>query len=366
MSRECPRVAILAYSPAPYRVELFDEIARRGRIHLTGLYVHRQEPGRLWSEVPMAHEAVYLQEDAAGKALQTVQEADFAVISFFDHAKARALWRARIDTGNPWAFWGEKPGAQRRSFLGRVARRWRLRDLVSSNAPVWCIGSWAEAAYRAEFGHERAVSNLPYFSDLGRFKTQRAKGGRRLLFSGSLIQRKGVDLLLRAFLQLADVFPDITLSLAGSGPMEAHLRQEASPLGGRVLFTGFVPWDQLPALYAEHDLLAVPSRYDGWGMVVPEGLASGMPVICSDQVGAGHDLVKPGINGWICPAGNVDALSAAIQQAGRLSVDEWQTMSAAATESVAGHQLRDGAERLEALCFKALASWKAGGVSSRQ
>lgn len=118
----------------------------------------------------------------------------------------------------------------------------------------------------------------------------------------------------------------------------------------------------LPALYAGHDVLAVPSRYDGWGMVVPEGLASGMPVICSDQVGAGHDLVKSGINGWICKAGSVEALSCAIQEAGRLSVNEWQAMSAAASASVANHQLSDGAERLESLCFEALAGRKAGSL----
>lgn len=344
MSQESPSVAILAYSPAPYRVELFDEIARRGRIRLTGLYVHRQEPGRLWSEAPMAHEAVFLQEDAAGKARQTVQEADLVAISFFDQANAQALWKCRIASGRPWTFWGEKPGAHRRNLAGRLLRRWRMRDLAASDAPVWCMGSWAEAAYRAEFGQSRVVANLPYFSDLSRFA--RAAESRpkspetcRILYSGNLSHRKGVDVLQRAYAQASMKCPGLTLTyVCGS------------------------PWEGLPALYAGHDVLAVPSRYDGWGMVVPEGLASGMPVICSDQVGAGHDLVKSGINGWICQAGSVEALSCAIQEAGRLSVNEWQAMSAAASASVANHQLSDGAERLESLCFEALAGRKAGSL----
>lgn len=306
----------------------------------------------------MAHEAVFLQEDASGKALQAVKAADLVVISFFDQSQARTLWRARIDHGGPWTFWGEKPGAHRRSLAGRLVRRWRLRYLAASDAPVWCMGSWAEAAYRAEFGRERLVRNLPYFSDLERFKMKRAKAGRRFLFNGSLIERKGVDLLLRAFLEVALVFPDSTLSLAGSGPLNKRLQEDAAPMGKRVRFTGFVPWDKLPELYANHDVLVVPSRYDGWGMVVPEGLASGMPVICSDQAGAGHDLVKAGINGWICGAGSVETLSDALQAAGRLSGDEWQAMSGAASASVAHHQLSNGAERLEALCFEALTPQK--------
>ena len=53
----------------------------------------------------------------------------------------------------------------------------------------------------------------------------------------------------------------------------------------------------------------LPSRYDGWGVVVNQALGAGLPVICSDMVGAGHDLVEEGVNGLKFRAGDTDSLA---------------------------------------------------------
>jgi glycosyltransferase involved in cell wall biosynthesis len=58
------------------------------------------------------------------------------------------------------------------------------------------------------------------------------------------------------------------------------------------------------------DVLCVPSRYDGWGLVVPEGLASGLPVIATDRMGAALEFVENGRNGWLIPAGDGSAVNA--------------------------------------------------------
>src|SRR5262249_9706416 len=52
----------------------------------------------------------------------------------------------------------------------------------------------------------------------------------------------------------------------------------------------------------------LPSRHDGWGVVVNQALGAGLPIICSDAVGAAHDLIEPEINGLIFPNGNVSEL----------------------------------------------------------
>ncbi len=69
----------------------------------------------------------------------------------------------------------------------------------------------------------------------------------------------------------------------------------------RVEFAGFKDWNELPGEYASADVLCVPSRYDGWGLVVPEGLASGLPVIATDRMGAALEFVETGRNGWLIP-----------------------------------------------------------------
>ena len=66
------------------------------------------------------------------------------------------------------------------------------------------------------------------------------------------------------------------------------------------------------------DVLVVPSVFEPWGLVVHEGLAYGLPVITTDQVGAAEDLIEPGVNGYVVAPGSSEDLATAMQ-----AVDEW-------------------------------------------
>ena len=68
--------------------------------------------------------------------------------------------------------------------------------------------------------------------------------------------------------------------------------------------------------FAQADVFVLPSRYDGWGVVVNQALAAGLPIITSDEVGAGFDLVEPGSNGFRVRAGEVDDLHRAQRDLG--------------------------------------------------
>jgi glycosyltransferase involved in cell wall biosynthesis len=93
----------------------------------------------------------------------------------------------------------------------------------------------------------------------------------------------------------------------------------------------------------------LPSRYDGWGVVVNQALGAGLPIIASDQVGAAHDLITPGENGFPFPAGDVTALGEMM----RRFTDHpelCETMSAASRARAAEWTPERGAERwLQAL-----------------
>jgi glycosyltransferase involved in cell wall biosynthesis len=72
--------------------------------------------------------------------------------------------------------------------------------------------------------------------------------------------------------------------------------------------------EDLPRFFARADVFILPSRYDGWGVVVNQALGAGMPIICSDMVGAGRDLVEKDVNGAIFPNGNAGALADCMQR----------------------------------------------------
>jgi len=126
----------------------------------------------------------------------------------------------------------------------------------------------------------------------------------------------------------------------------------------RVEFIGFTDWEELPSYYSEADFLCVPSRYDGWGMVVPEGLAAGLPVIGTNQTGAAVEFLKSERNGWLIPAGSSDALLSAMLEAAQLPADSYEQLAACAGASVSGHSLGDGARRFVNYARDSIATWQ--------
>jgi glycosyltransferase involved in cell wall biosynthesis len=125
----------------------------------------------------------------------------------------------------------------------------------------------------------------------------------------------------------------------------------------RVEFAGFKDWNELPREYASADVLCVPSRYDGWGLVVPEGLASGLPVIGTDRMGAALEFIETGRNGWLIPASDEHALFAAMRDAALMSHADLGEMGNGARESVSTHSLENGAARFVNFAREAIARW---------
>jgi glycosyltransferase involved in cell wall biosynthesis len=343
-------IVVLTHFPSPYQVELFDEAEklRPGRFRV--FYLHRTYRDRYWRNPQINHLAQFLEDSPKVMvgARRAFSSAPFAVINYYAERKAASLIRVRARSGRPWAFWGERPG-YRNLLFGRLRRRWRLRALHSSTMPIWGIGKSAVAAYRQEFGSSRPYLNLPYFSDLVRFANsgpQLPKSGFVFLYSGTLSVRKGVDVLARAFARLAGEDPHVRLKVVGEGECETGLRTVLAPYSDRVEWIGFKDWDELPEIYASANALCVPSRYDGWGMVVPEGLAAGLPVISTNATGAALDLIVHGKNGIILPAGDETSLYEGMREMARLSALEWLELSHAARTSISEHSLENGARQL--------------------
>ena len=119
--------------------------------------------------------------------------------------------------------------------------------------------------------------------------------------------------LLRALPHLP---PRAHLLLAGDGPARAEMERLAAALGaGRVHFLGYVPYGELPALYAAADLFVHAAAEERWGVSVAEALACGLPVVASSRVGAAYDLLAAGANGWIYEAGDDAGLGRRATQA---------------------------------------------------
>lgn len=339
-------ITVVTHFPSPYQVELFNEVERQRPGALRLFFLFRNASARRWSPLDASFPATFLEDPGAmARARSEIANTSFAVLNYYNDRRAAALIRARAASGLPWCFWGERPG-YRYPMLARLVRRQRLSPLRHAPHPIWGIGGWAVDEYRREFGAGRSYVNLPYFSDLTRFDASPARfsDSFTFLFSGALVRRKGIDVLAHAFLALADEQPHVRLSIMGEGPMEQQTRRMLAR-SQRVSWIGFKDWAHLPAVYASAQALCVPSRHDGWGLVVPEGLAAALPVIATTRTGAARDLIAPGRNGWLVPDSDPDALFLAMREAALLGEARWREMSLAARASVRGHSLSAGAAR---------------------
>jgi glycosyltransferase involved in cell wall biosynthesis len=120
--------------------------------------------------------------------------------------------------------------------------------------------------------------------------------------------------LLRAFARVAG--EDLWLVLAGDGTARGELERFVHEHGmERVRFPGYMPYNELPGLYAAADLFVHPAREERWGVSVQEALACGLPVVASSRVGAGYDLIEAAGNGYVYEAGNHEALALRIGEA---------------------------------------------------
>ena len=135
-----------------------------------------------------------------------------------------------------------------------------------------------------------------------------------VLFCAKLQRWKRPQDLLRAF--AAAEVRGSHLIFAGEGPLRRNLEEETIllRLTERVHFVGFINQTQLPNVYRTSDLMVLPSEYEPFGLVVNEAMLCGCPVVVSDHVGAGDDLVRPGENGFVFPTGSVDALAAILRE----------------------------------------------------
>lgn len=355
---------VLTDIPSPYQVELFNEIAVQKTLDLSVAYVRSSDPARLWQPAQAQFDSRSIDDsrDAFAQAAQLAVNADVAVFNYYNNPLAEKLIQCRAETGKPWCFWGERPGLRKPEFAGRLFRQWKLKMLRRSHAPIWGVGEFALQQYKHEFGRDRSYKNVPYYSDLDRFAnasggSKRGSTRRAFLFCGSLSMRKGVDLVARAFVRLAREVSDVHLFVVGDGELRESMRRTLEPVHERVEFTGFTPWEQLPAVYAGADVLCVPSRYDGWGLVVPEGLAAGLPVIGSDRMGAALDLIKDGVNGWLTTAGDEETVFRALREAATMSNERLSEFTFAARETIENHSLQRGAKRFAAYACEAVESW---------
>jgi glycosyltransferase involved in cell wall biosynthesis len=130
----------------------------------------------------------------------------------------------------------------------------------------------------------------------------------RLLFVGTWIDHKGIYPLAEAFAQLSALIPGVRLTIAGCTETEQGVRRHFSHLvQSSLAVRPFVSRDDMPALYASHDIFVLPSLVEGMPLVLLEAMASGLAVVTTESSGM-TDLVEDGHDGLLTIPGDATSL----------------------------------------------------------
>lgn len=170
--------------------------------------------------------------------------------------------------------------------------------------------------YAVDVEHFRRASDLAPAERLAVRRRLGVPADARLVLSVAKFHPREAPWDLAAAFGLLAGEGDEWLVLAGDGPQRALLEAAARRHApGRVVFPGYVPYPELPALYAAADLFVHAAREERWGVSVEEALACGLPVVASSRVGAAVDLVRPGENGFVYRSGDAADLAARLRAA---------------------------------------------------
>jgi len=236
---------------------------------------------------------------------------------FFSHPLVWSGFRKLAPSQARLAIMSEAPeqplltGWLKRFRGGVLARRWAQRF-----AFVLAIGGIGCEFFEAIGFPKEKIIPFGYYLDvppLVAIEADKQHGGVfRFISAGQLIHRKGIDILIKACSQLPAT--GWRLDIYGDGPERASLERLAAQikLTDRITFHGAVPNTEVHNALAAADCAVLPSRFDGWGMLVNEALAVGTPVVCAPRCGAAA-LLAESFAGEIVRCSNAECLAAAMR-----------------------------------------------------
>jgi poly(glycerol-phosphate) alpha-glucosyltransferase len=333
------RVTFYSIVPSPYQRDLFYELSQCLAVNLQVNYLEAESPDSPWPAKPLQpYERILSGQDITwGNSRFHINyhwphltTTDVVVLNGYQNLTAQLILKTQA-RNVPCIFWGEKMVAAATGLKGQLQKT--LATALNACHGIAAIGTLAQQDYQKRFP-DKPVFNIPYYCDLTRFARSYPRENQptiTILFCGQMIARKGVDVLLHAFEKVIGAGYNARLLLVGrEAELPEMLQRLPAAVRSHIEYAGFQAPDDLHTFFQQADLFVLPSRYDGWGVVVNQALGAGLPIICSETVGAAHDLITQGENGMTFPVGDVEVLyrhlqyylnhPAALEKAGELSL----------------------------------------------
>ncbi len=317
------KVAIWTTLPNHYQASFFSALRDAG-VDLAVRYLHRVRDDRRkmgWNpfeDLPAGETYV-----GGRDVLQSLEDwpERIHVFSGYRDPVLRGLLDSLCMRGAKWVHWSEPshPGLKwglslplKRSYARRINEHalgaFGIGERAIADFQRWgvrpdklCFLPYSNVSYGLDGTHDRECDAF-------------TKGRFTFLFSGALCQRKGIDVLLKAFAPVARRGSASLILVGNDRSGGRYLRLAKSLRIERdAFFRGPVSPNNLGSVYRSADVFCLPSRYDGWGVALGEAASAGLALVSTEQTGAAHHLIVPGENGFRIHAGNLPELTSVLQ-----------------------------------------------------
>jgi len=376
------RLAILTEIIAPYRIPVFNALARRVELDPHVIFLAETDAAmRQWrvykDEIRFSYQVLPSWRWRSGKSSFLINHGlwpalnqlspEVIICGGYNYAASweALLWARRH--GAEFILWSESNRQD-----ARAERAWveSLKAYFVSRCDRFVVPGKTSFEYLSFLGSPEAsiftapnaVDNAFFAAEAENVKTRAREfrdklelPSRFILFVGRLVPEKGVFDLLEAYAKLdSGLRSEVGLVFAGDGVSRDELAQGAKRIKpGTVCFPGFAQREDLAALYALAEALVLPTHSDPWGLVVNEAMACGLPIIVSSVAGCAADLVEDGWNGYIVPPRSSEKLSVAIASLLH-HADVKQRMSARSLERIQNYSPQACADGLAAAATSAV------------
>jgi glycosyltransferase involved in cell wall biosynthesis len=302
-----PLIAVTSWSPIPLPQEI------RG-IPVIGLQLHDGYEAGLWTALKSA---ARLPSDLAAIArVLKVHDVQIVNLHFpnLGGAAVVLLRRMGLFSGKvALTFHGSDiRGANASRSLTRIA--WQGYINGADTIFVCSQGLAAEVHRLCRQKRVRVIHNGADIDLFSRVAKRQRSGSKRILNIGKFERNKSQEVLLAAFRLLLERGLDYTLTMIGaSGPTLAQVRQAALAFGDRVSLLVDVHHDRIPEYMADCDLFVLPSRAEGFPIVLVEAGAAGLPVVATN-IGGIAEFITDGVTGLLVEPDDAPALANAMAQ----------------------------------------------------
>lgn len=324
------KVCIITNIPSPYRVDFFNYLINNSNYDITVIYSSKNEDNRLWKiDKSLIRNSIFLKS----KTIKIKKRMDnkyihipIDVIGKLNNIKPDVVIGSEYNPTILLAFiWCKMKKVKYISWSDGTLNSEKninkiqlfLRKMICSNADSFIASSSATKLAQLKYGarEEKIFKSLITFN-LDNYINYNYKKTLnkipKIIFVGSLIKRKGVDLLFKA---LSLVKEKYILEVIGDGPEKEELAKLSKQLNiyNNIRFRGFLQQEELIKLYYESDIFILPTREDCYGLVLLEAMCCGLAIIASKHADGVIDIVEDGINGYIIDPYDIENMSNKIE-----------------------------------------------------